>query len=406
LACNAFAAQGDWPQWRGPNRDGVSTERGLLDQWPENGPPLLWQAKGLGGGYSSVVVADGRIFTMGKRDGKESLIALSTSDGNVLWATPLGGGSDPNCTPTVEGDRVYAVALQGDLVCAEAASGRIVWQKNYGRDFGGKMMSGWGYSESPLVDGDKLVCTPGANDAIMAALDKHSGNVIWKTAVQGNIGDRGNDGAGYSSIVVSNGAGVRQYVQLVGRGMIGVSAADGKLLWTYNRVANGTANIPTPIVKGDYVFCSSGYGTGAALLKLVKDGGGVKAEEQYFLDAGKMQNHHGGMVLLGNHVYCGHGHNEGYPLCLEMLTGKIAWQPGRGPGSSSAAITCADGHLYFRYQNGVMALIEAKPDKYVLKSSFQLPVVNGHSWPHPVVAGGRLYLRDQDALLCYDIKRK
>ncbi|HEV3025875.1 MAG TPA: PQQ-binding-like beta-propeller repeat protein [Pirellulales bacterium] len=406
LACEAFAAQGDWPQWRGPNRDGVSTETGLLDHWPEKGPPLAWQAKGLGGGYSSVAVADGSIFTMGKRDGKECLIALSAKDGVVLWATPLGGASDPNGTPTVDGERVYAVGLQGDLVCAETANGRIVWQKNYGRDFGGQMMSGWGYSESPLVDGDKLICTPGAGNAILTALDKRTGNVLWKAAWPGTVGDRGKDGAGYSSVVVSQGAGVRQYVQLIGRGLIGVSATDGRVLWTYNRVANGTANIPTPIVKGDFVFCSSGYGTGAALLKLVKDGSGVKAEEQYFLEASKLQNHHGGMVLVGNHVYCGHGHNEGFPLCLEMLTGKIAWEPGRGPGSASAAITCADGHLYFRYQNGVLALIEAKPDMYVLKGSFQIPVVNGNSWPHPVVAGGRLYLRDQDALLCYDIKRK
>ncbi len=188
--------------------------------------------------------------------------------------------------------------------------------------------------------------------------------------------------------------------------LAGVSAADGKLLWTYNRVANGTANIPTPIVKGDYVFCSSGYGTGAGLLKLVKDGSGVKALEQYFLEASELQNHHGGMVLVGDYVYCGHGHNQGFPICVEMLSGKITWEPGRGPGKESAAITCADGHLYFRYQDGVMALIEATPDKYVLKGSFQLPSLNGPSWPHPVVAGGRLYLRDQDTLLCYDVKRK
>ncbi len=405
-APQATVRQGNWPQWRGPNRDGISTETGLLKEWDDDGPPLVWQIDGLGSGYGSVSVADGRIYVMGNREGGEHVIALNAVDGSRLWSTKMGTGGHSNCTPTIDGDRVYAVGLDGDLACLDVENGKLIWSKNYGRDFKGRMMSTWGFSESPLVDGDRLICTPGARDAILAALDKRDGSVIWKTTMPGNVGSRGGDGAAYSSVVISNGAGVKQYVQLVGRGVIGVRADDGKLLWAYNRIANGTANIPTPIVHGDYVFTSTGYDTGAALLKLSRDGDGVKAEEVYFLEQDVMQNHHGGMILLGDHIYCGTGHNNGFPLCIEMLTGKVAWRPDRGPGRESAAIAYADGNLYFRYQDGTMALIEANPMEYVVKGSFRLASRQHESWPHPVIAGGRLYLRDWDVLMCYDISDK
>lgn len=281
------AAKNDWPQWRGPNRDGVSAETGLLKEWPEGGPALLWKAKGLGGGYSSVVVAGGKIFTMGNVKGGESLVAVSAKDGSPLWTLKLAGGGGPNCTPTVDGNLVFGLTSGGVLGCA-TTDGEEVWNKDFGKDFGGGMMSGWGYSESPLVDGDELICTPGAKSAILAALSKKTGETIWKAAMPSDIGSHGGDGAAYSSVVVSNGAGVKQFVQLVGRGIVSVSAETGKVLWTYNDVANSTANIPTPLVKGDYVFCSSGYNTGSALLKLSKDGKGVKAEEVYFLKASDM----------------------------------------------------------------------------------------------------------------------
>jgi outer membrane protein assembly factor BamB len=394
---------GDWPQWRGPKRDGISDEKKLLESWPKKGPKLLWQVKGLGSGFSSVAIARDRIYTMGERRGGAELIALELKTGKQAWATPVGGG-EPNCTPTVDGELVFALGRDGDLLCARTATGKRVWAKKFGKDFGGKMMSGWGYSESPLVDGDKLVCTPGAQKAMIVALNKRTGKTLWKCAVPKDLGERGEDGAGYSSVVVSNACGVRQYVQLTGRGLISVSAADGKLLWLYNRVANGTANIPTPIVKDDLVFCSSGYGTGAALLRVVKKDGKLRAEEVYFLEAGTMQNHHGGMVRVGDYIYCGHGHNEGHPLCVEMKTGKVVWRR-RGPGAGSAAVVYADGNLYFRYQNGIMALIEATPKAYRLKGSFKLASVLRESWPHPVISGGKLYLRDQDVLMCYDVHR-
>lgn len=407
LCCSicVTASAKDWPGWRGPNRDGISTEKGLLPQWTDDGPPLAWQADGLGKGYASVSISGDKIFTMGERKTGTFLLALNRDDGSEVWATPVGSGS-PNCTPTVDAENklVFTLARDGELLCANTENGEVVWRKSYSKDLGGKMMSGWGYSESPLVDGDWLICTPGAQDAMLAALDKRTGEVVWTSEMPEDAGNRGKDGSGYSSVVISHGAGLKQYVQLVGRGVIGIRASDGKTLWTYNAVANGTANIPTPVIKDDYVFCSTGYGTGAALLKLSNSGDGVDAEEVYFLPAKTMQNHHGGMILLGDHIYCGHNHNKGFPLCIELATGNVAWSPGRGPGDGSAAVLYADGHLYFRYENGVMALIEARPDEYNLKGHFKLASVKGKSWPHPVIVDGKLYVRDQDVLMCYDLR--
>ena len=413
LLAPAHAATTDWPQWRGPNRDAICTETGLLKTWPTNGPPLLWRASGLGSGYSSVAIVGDRIYTISNRRGKDGggthLLALALADGKPVWATPFpAGGKDgsPNGTPTVDGDLTYAISLGGTLVCAKTATGEIVWSKNFGKDFEGGMMSGWGFSESPLVDGDKLIVTPGGTNSTLVALNKKTGELLWKCPIA-KFGGRGKDGSAYTGAVVSEGAGVRQYIQLLGRGVVGVRASDGKLLWTYNRVANDTANIPTPLVHGDHVFCSTGYGTGGGLLKLVPSGDkGVNAEEVYFLNAKDFQNHHGGMIRVGDYLYAGHGHNNGFPICIELKTGKVVWGKDRGPGAGSAAILFADGHLYFRYENAVMALIEATPEGYREKGAFELASKNGKSWSHPVIHHGLLYLRDQDNLLCYDLRAK
>ena len=404
------AARGEWPQWRGPKRDGTSTETGLVHDWSRKAPRLLWKASGLGEGYSSISLVAGRIYTMGDRGADQFVIALSEETGKELWATRLGaswkggGYAGPRGTPTVDGALLYAVGPHGDLVCLDAKTGHLRWQKNFARDFGGRMMSHWGFSESPLVDGARLICTPGGSGAALVALDKLSGGEIWRAALP-NLGEGGRDGAGYSSIVISAGAGVKQYVQLMGRGLVGVRADDGQFLWGYNRLANKTANIPTPIVKGDYVFASTGYQTGSVLLKLARTFSGVAAEEVYFLDAKTLQNHHGGLILVGDYLYGGHGHKAGFPVCVEFLSGRVVWNGGRGPGSGSAAVAYADGDLYFRYENGTMALLEATPDEYRLKGTFDIPDVEKPSWPHPVVVGGRLYLREQDALLCYDVRK-
>ncbi len=400
----------EWTQWRGEHRDGISADSGLVNEWPENGPPLAWKTNGLGSGFSSISISDGRIFTMGDREAGQFVIALNLADGKELWSTRISdiwepkGYSGPRCTPTVDGARLYALGPHGDLVCLDVEGGKEVWHRNLNSDFDGRMHSHWGYSESPLVDGERLICTPGGPDTAIVALDKKTGAEIWRSSIP-LLGDRGGDGAAYASIVIGHGGGVRQYVQLMGRGVVGVAAKDGRFLWGYNRVANRTANVPTPLVHGDYVFCSSGYQTGAALLKLQADGGGVKAEEVYFLEGKEFQNHHGGMIILGDYLYAGHGHNAGAPTCLEWKTGKTVWRHPHGPGMGSAALGYADGNLYLRFQDGVMALVGATPEEYQEKGHFKIPGVEQPSWSHPVIAGGKLYLREQDALLAYDIKK-
>ena len=401
----------DWPQWRGPARDGRSAATGLLQEWPDGGPPLAFKASGLGGGFSSVSVAADRIFTMGDLEDGQYVMALSRQDGSHQWKTKVGPTWEdsylgPRSTPTTDGDRVYVMSTEGVVYCLGAADGEVKWSRNLPADFGGVMMEirghQWKFSESPLVDGDRLVVTPGANDAVMVALDKMTGEEIWRADLPA-LGEGGADGAGYSSVVISEGGGVRQYIQLVGRGAIGVAADTGRFLWGYNRVANNVANIPTPLVKGDYVFTSSGYGQGSALLKLAADGEGVRAEEIYFLTGDTMQNHHGGLILHEGHVYTGTGHNKGFPLSVKMDSGEIAWGPIRNEGKDSAAISYADGRIYFRYQNGLMVLVEATSEEYREKGSFMIPEVRNPSWPHPVIAGGRLYLREQDNLFVYDV---
>jgi outer membrane protein assembly factor BamB len=401
---------GEWPQWRGPNRDGISTETGLLQSWPDAGPRKLFSASGMGGGFSSVAVTGGRIYTMGDRRDGQYALAFSEADGAPLWATRVGrihedeyGG--PRGTPTIDGDSVYVMSSDGTVTVLDAATGRQKWSKSLPRDYGGNTPT-WLYAESPLVDGPHVIVSPGAPRAGMVALDKATGKEIWRTT-QPALGPNGVEGPDYSSAVISYGGGVKQYVRLTGRGVIGVRASDGVFLWGYNRVANRTANIPTPIIKDDLVFASSGYQTGAVMLKLGEEPEArVSAAEQYFLEGRTFQNHHGGMVLLGNYLYAGHGHNAGFPMCLELTSGKVMWGGDfRNDGTGSAAVTAADGHLYFRYQNGVMMLIEATPDGYREKGKFQIPGVRHPSWSHPVVTAGRLYLREQDELHVYDVSR-
>jgi outer membrane protein assembly factor BamB len=409
LAAALDLSAADWPGWRGPNRDAQSSETGLLSQWPPSGPPLAFKAGGLGAGLSSVAVVGDRIYTLGDKSGAQRVIALSRKDGAPLWSARVGPAWDdeyggPRSTPVVDGDLVYALGSHGDLVCLEAATGKERWRKNLEKDYGGRVMTVWKWAESPLVDGDRLVFTPGGARAAMVAVDKRTGATIWEAKDVPDLGSNGKDGAGYSSIVISNGAGVKQYVQLMGRGLVGIRASDGRFLWGYNRVANGVANISTPLVRGNHVFASTGYQTGAVLLELQKAGEGVRANELYFLPSTTFQNHHGGMVLVGNHVYAGHGHNKGFPICLELATGKVAWGGDiRNAGTGSAAVMYADGHLYYRYQNGVIVMVEATPAGYKEKGSLTIPDVKNPSWPHLVVAGGRLYVREQDTLYVYDV---
>ena len=406
------AASRNWPEVRGAARDAVSRETGLLKSWPEDGPKMLWKLEGLGKGLSAVSIANGRLYTMGDREteaGEEMqcVQAYNLRTQKLLWATPIGprhrgGPPGPRCTPTVNGRLVYALGTEGDLVCLDAAKGTIRWKKNIVEEFGGKIMTGWKYSESPLVDGNKVICTPGGDDAMMVALNKMNGETIWKCKAP-KLGEKGGDGAAYSSAVIAEIGGVRQYVQLVGRGVIGVDSRTGRFLWGYNNVANNVANIPTPVVRGPYVFATTAYSTGAALLKIVRNGRRFEAREVYFTDPKDFQNHHGGVVLVGDYIYAGHGPNKGDPACIEFGTGKVVWKQ-KSPSRGSASVLYADGNLIFRYDRGEVLLVEATPDEFRVKGRFKPVRGSGPAWSHPVIHNGRLYLRHSDILTCYDLR--
>lgn len=415
---------GDWPQWRGPNRDSICTETGLLKEWPKGGPKLLWDSKKVGGGksvgigFSSLAITDGRIYTMGDRKADKTaggddgcfVFCLDADTGKEIWKSKVGptsnkgGFAGPRCIPTIDGDRLYAIHPDGILVCLKIKNGEHLWEKSFAKEFGVQPQN-WGYCESPTIDGDKLLCTPCSKDALMVAMNKITGAILWQTKLPAklNIGS----GCGYSSIVSTEAGGVKQYLNVTGNalGLVGVDAKTGKFLWNYNKAVRGTANIPTAVVHDDFVFTSTGYGAGAALLKLASDGkGGVKAEQEYFLPGNTLQNHHGGVIMLGDYIYGGHGHNQGAPFCLEWKTGKFAWGPGEAGNKGSACVLYADGNLYFRYQNGDVVLVEATPKGYVEKGSFKANI-GSNNWPHPVIYHGKLYLRGQDVIQCYDVKQ-
>ena len=398
----------DWPTFRGSQRTAVATDKNLLTSWPEGGPELVWESSGAGRGYASLAVAGDKIFTLGdglstkEGDEDEYLIAFDRTTGKQLWTTKTGPAwkeMDPNwhnsrSTPTIDGSMVYVVAPKGVLVACNTADGKEVWRKNLVDEIGGKKDDPWGYSESVLIDGDHLVCTPGGEKSTMVALDKQTGELVWTAS---RPGDRG---AGHASIVISEVGGNRVYVQTTGSGALGVSAKDGKLLWSYP-VDKTTAVIPTPIVRGDLVFFSVGYGRGGALLQQVAGADGVTVKEIYGLNT-KLANKHGGVVLMGEYLY-GDDDDRGTPFCAELMTGDIKWN-GRGPGKGSTVVIGGGDMLYMQFQDGELALVKADPAKYTVVSHFKIPVSGKRpNWAHPTIADGKLYVRSQDKILCYKI---
>ena len=402
IASIGSAASSDWPQWRGPNHDDISTETGLLKEWPQGGPKLVWEAKGLGDGYSSVSIVGDRIFTAGDKGAESFVEALNLADGKAVWSAKLGKAGavgqpqfeGPRATPTTDGKLVFAVSQWGEMACYKADTGQEVWRKDYTKDLGGACPF-WGYAESPLVDGDKVLITPGGSQGALVALNKKNGAVILQSK-------EFTDAAHYSSIITAELGGVRQYIQLTPTSVAGIAAADGKLLWKAPRKGN-VAVIPTPIYDDGYVYVTSGYGTGCNLFKVTPDSGKFSAEQVY---ANKViANHHGGVIKIGDYVY-GYSENKGW-TCQDFKTGEAKWQEKEKLGKGSIAY--ADGHFYLRQEDkkGTVALIDASPDGYQEHGRFDQPDRSTkNSWPHPVIAGGKLYLRDQDVLLCYDVKGK
>jgi outer membrane protein assembly factor BamB len=394
ICTSAFiAAAIDWTQWRGPDRTGRSPETGLLGSWPAKGPALLWRIEGIGQGFSSFSVAGGRIFTQGQLAGRQFVLAMDEQSGKPLWETPNGAaysnerGSGPRGTPTVDGSRVYALGSSGDLVCLNAANGKPFWQINVLKNFGAGNIN-WGLSESPLIDGEQLIVNVGGSGASVVAFNKSDGSVLWRSE---------SDRAGYSSAVVAEVAGVRQYILLTGEAGIGLRASDGKLLWRYTKVSNRTANIATPIVRGDYVFLSSDYGTGCALLKLSREGEGIRAQEVYF--SRDMRNHYSSSVLVGDYLY---GYSSSILTALRFQTGEVVW---RDRAVGKGQVLFAEGKLYLLSEDGVVGLAQASPESYQEISRFSIGSRSYPTWTLPVIANGKLLLRDQEIAWAYNIRR-
>ncbi len=387
----------DWPQWRGPDRTDRSDETGLLKTWPAGGPKQVWLFKNAGIGYSGFSVVKGVLYTMGAREQQEYLIALDASTGAEKWSTPIGDtysnnwGDGPRGTPTVDGDRVYALSAKGSLVAAQASDGKVLW-KHTMEEFGGKL-PGWGFCESVLVEGDKVIATPGGSKGALVALNKNSGALIWQSSSF-------TDEAHYSSTLLASLNGKRQIIQLTPKNVVGINSEDGATLWQ-SPWGGKVAVIPSPIFHNNHVYITSGYGVGC---KLVKIGPDNQVSDVY--ENKVMKNHHGGVILVGDYLY-GHSDGAGW-VCQNFMTGTEVWstkQFGKG------AVTYADGKLYCLEEgSGTVALVDASPTSWVEHGRFTLAPQttlrkkDGRIWTHPVISGGKLYLRDQEIIYCYNIK--
>ena len=536
----------DWPQWQGPERTAHSKETGLLKEWPKDGPPVAWKITGLGGGDSTPSISGGRIYGMSHRGEDEVVWALSEKEGKELWAARIGPAfttswhqskEGPSATPTVDGDHLYVMGLAGNLVCLRAADGKVVWQRSLMSDFGGRMPM-WSYRESPLVDGDKVIGTPGGEAVSMVALNKLTGDLLWKTFVPEKAGqqpqprsenrpnvietdpvlsaldkdhnkelseeefaaaskllltfDKNQDGkiseeevappnaastgqgrrrgpgiirmmkshsavdadgdgvlspaeiqgaavalrkidanrdgkltedevgmkhfgpqdtgAAYSSAIAVDFGGQRQYVQFLAMTVAGVSAADGRLLWRYDKPANGMKlNISTPIYTDGHIFAASAYGAGGGLAKLSKSASGEFAAEEVWFSK-NMENHHGGVVLHDGALFGANGGNGGgYLACLDLKTGEVLWNERDSDKRriTKGSVAFADGRIYYRTEEGPIVLIEPSRKEYLERGRFnQADRTDKPAWAHPVIANGKLYIRDQDTLFCYDVKAR
>lgn len=414
LAGTACAA--DWPQYRGPNRDDVSKETGLLQSWPKDGPPRLWTFDGTGIGYSGPAVVGDRVYITGGRDDREFLIAVDAKSGKEQWATDIGPtfrwkgnnwSAGPSATPTVDGERVFALGGNGDLLCANAADGKELWRVNLPKDLdarinpigGGPKDLGWGFAFSPLVDGDRLICAVGGPKGALAAMDKTTGKPVWRSKEIPDL-------AAYTSPMPLEVGGVKQFALLTNVGLYGIAAADGKLLWSQKpKQPYGTEVINSPVIKDNAIFITVQAGNGVSeLVTVSKSGDEFKVDVVY--SNKNLLNHHGNVVRVGDHIY---GFGVAW-TCLDFKTGEQVWTERK---LGSGAVTYADGRLYCYTENdGTAALAEANPAAWKEHGRFKIPQASkqrqpqGKVWTPPVVANGKLFLRDQELLFCFDVKAK
>jgi outer membrane protein assembly factor BamB len=392
-----------------------------LKDWPSAGPKVKWKITNLGAGdcFSAPAVANGRIYLLTIVGRDEFVTALDEKDGSKIWSTKMGGvgknpggGNDysgPRSTPTVDGDKIYALSSGGDLVCLKTEKGELIWRKSLSGDFSGKP-GNWAYTESPLVDGDVVVVTPGGTSATVVALKKNDGAVLWKSAVPGK-GGKGGPSAAYGSVIRADVGDIKQYVSVLNSGIVGVSASDGKFLWRFDKPSNKQGiNIPTPVFHDGIIFNNSGYSSGGGAAKLSVDNGKVSAKELWFETDLTSAQAVCGFVRVGEHIYgtglAGKGGMGGGGtglLCVELKTGKILWK--NTSVGDQGSLCFADGMFYVRGQNGRVLLVEANPMAYKEHGKFtQAKTGKRPTWPYPVVANGCLYLRDLGTMVCYDIR--
>lgn len=392
------APSDDWTQWRGPNREGRSSETGLMKEWPSEGPKQLWTNTETGLGYGGISVAQGTLFTVGSFNDEELLLAIDAQTGKEKWRSFLGPlfvnnwGDGPRSTPTVDDGHVYAMSAQGHLVCCNQETGKEIWKIEM-TNFGGAVPS-WGYSESPLVDNDRVVVTPGGSQGAIIAVDKKTGELLWQSeSCQGT--------AHYSSIIVAEPNGQRQYIQLLMERLVGLDAKTGKQLWTVDWPGR-VAVIPTPIAEGNRVYVTSGYGVGCMMVQIAEDNSVTEVYRNKV-----MKNHHGGVILVGKQLF-GYSDGPGW-TCQDFESGESLWEEPRALGKG--CVTYAGGRLIMQSEDkGEVVLVEPSDAGWRERGRFTMSPLSekrkkdGRIWTHPVVVDGKLYLKDQEILYCYDIK--
>jgi len=383
----------DWPQWRGPNRDGISTEKGWLSSWPEEGPKELWRIS-VGKGYSSVTVSNGRVYTMGNTEGTDTVYCLDANTGDVIWQHPYscttnsGGHPGPASTPTVDGKYVYTLSREGHFFCLNADSGEVVWSKHVNTDFGAKSPE-WDFASSPLILNDMIIADVG----ITLALDKATGDLIWKTKDYGEAWNIKNHGGGYSSPFAFHLNGAQRLAVFNSSGLVILNPKDGQELLLHPWKTSYNVNAVTPIVSGDKVFISSGYNVGCALVKVSGD------KPTAIWQHKQMKNQFNSCVLWEEHLY---GFDESTLKCLDFQTGDVKWkQRGLGKGS----LMLADGKLIIMGDKGALVIAEASPEGF--KEISRAKVLSGLCWTVPVLSGGKLYCRSHPGdLVCLDVSGK
>jgi outer membrane protein assembly factor BamB len=388
---SSASSSSDWPQWRGPTRTGRSQETDLLENWPEEGPAIVWRAPS-GEGYSSLAVANGKAYTVVQLGEEETVLCWEADTGKEVWRFGYTGRFSnmpgPRSTPSVDKDRVYTVGATGLFHCLNTANGKVMWKHDLLKEYQAPLPS-YGVSFSPLVEGDLVLTNPGGpQGCCLVAFDKNTGKEKWKSF---------DDLAGYSSPLICTLAGRRQAVFFTGKNVVGVGLEDGKVLWQFTWETNFNCNAATPIVLGNYVFISTNYGKGCALIE-VTAGAGDKLLANSVYQHNRMRNHFSSCVLHGEHLY---GFDDNLLVCMEFRTGKIKWKE---RGFDKGSLLIANHDLIILGEHGQLVLAEASPQSFRAKSKFQVSLQK--CWSAPALANGRLYVRDEKEVVCLDLRKK